>query len=189
MKTTRTCIRRSGCRRCPETSQSAPGRIRTCGHQIRSLPLYPTELRGRGVGNTIGLDIGITTLSSRGLRCPSRCPVCRMCARLPGRTVPPPLDCCRGTDVVTDEFELMRCRESGFDENQSHSLPWLLPTAGSVLVVGALGSGCSRCAGLDSCRRISCGRGLCWARALVVREAAACPASVTQATPGRRGGA
>lgn len=26
-----------------------PGRIRTCGLQIRNLPLYPTELRGHGV--------------------------------------------------------------------------------------------------------------------------------------------
>jgi hypothetical protein len=30
-----------------ETGNGDPGRIRTCGPQIRNLMLYPTELRGR----------------------------------------------------------------------------------------------------------------------------------------------
>ena len=48
-----------------EQEQSAPGRIRTCGHQIRSLPLYPAELRGRGIGTyLIGLNTGTASVWS-----------------------------------------------------------------------------------------------------------------------------
>ncbi len=45
MNNSRTCNRRSSCRRCLETSHGAPGRIRTCDPWIRSPSLYPAELR------------------------------------------------------------------------------------------------------------------------------------------------
>ena len=38
----------------------APDRIRTCDRRIRRPLLYPAELRGRGVGSTVGINIGIT---------------------------------------------------------------------------------------------------------------------------------
>ena len=44
---------------------SAPGRTRTCDLEIRRLLLYPAELRGRGIGNYIVLDIGSQRCSSR----------------------------------------------------------------------------------------------------------------------------
>ena len=56
----RTHSRRSGSFRCPETSQCAPGRIRTCDLEIRRLLLYPAELRGRGMGIAVGTTIGTT---------------------------------------------------------------------------------------------------------------------------------
>ena len=62
--------------RCPETSQSAPGRIRTCDPEIRSLLLYPAELRGRGIGTYSGLNIRISSPTFAVLVRPIRGPVC-----------------------------------------------------------------------------------------------------------------
>ena len=68
--------------------QCAPGRIRTCGQQIRSLSLYPAELRGLDRSRTVTTaqvcrcdtsiaEIGVTTVQM--CRCgpvESRCATC-----------------------------------------------------------------------------------------------------------------
>jgi NAD-dependent dihydropyrimidine dehydrogenase PreA subunit len=46
----------------------APDRIRTCDPRIRRPLLYPAELRGRGIGITVGRTLGITPCGSPGVK-------------------------------------------------------------------------------------------------------------------------
>ena len=43
--------------RCPETSQCAPGRIRTCDPLLRRQPLYPLSYRRSSFGHSTGENV------------------------------------------------------------------------------------------------------------------------------------